>query len=61
MESKRQSEDRSADQRPSDLTKLICKLRWMGLEDEASQLQRAARTLTTEERGRVSIGPLNTD
>ena len=43
--------------------KLIRKLRWIGLEDEAQQLQRALRTLPVEERGRGSVceGPFSTD
>lgn len=46
---------------PRDWAKLICKLRWIGLEDEARRLQLAARTLTPEERDSVSAGPFSTD
>ena len=46
---------------PRDWAKLICKLRWIGLEDEARRLQLAARTLTPEERDSVSSGPFSTD
>ena len=37
--------------------KLIRKLRWIGLEDEARRLERAVSTLPPEERGCVSAGP----
>jgi hypothetical protein len=48
-------------QRPSDLTKLICKLRWIGMEEEAHRLELAVRTLPPEQRGTVSAGPFSTD
>ncbi len=42
--------------------KLIRKLRWIGLEDEARSLQRAVSTLPREvRRGSVSAGPFSTD
>jgi len=47
--------------------KLIRKLRWIGLEDEAQQLQhalqRASHALPPEERGRGSVSerPFSTD
>jgi hypothetical protein len=41
--------------------KLIRKLRWIGLEDEAWRLQRALRDLPPEERGTVLGGPFSTD
>jgi len=46
-----------------ELAKLIRKLRWSGLEDEAQQLQHALKALPAEERGRgtVSEGPFSTD
>jgi hypothetical protein len=47
--------------RSDELAKLIRKLRWIGLEDEARNLQRAARNLSPEERGTVSAGPFSTD
>jgi hypothetical protein len=50
-----------ADQRCGDLAKLICKLRWIGLEDEARTLQAAISTLPAEKRGTVSAGPFSTD
>jgi len=51
-----------ADQRFSgDMAKLIRKLRWIGLEDEARTLQAAVSTLPPEKRGTVSAGPFSTD
>lgn len=43
------------------LTQMIIKLRWIGLEDEAKQLEREARQLPTEQRCSVSFGPFSTD
>jgi hypothetical protein len=43
------------------MAKLIRKLRWIGLEDEARRLQRIASTLPPEETGSVSAGPFATD
>jgi hypothetical protein len=45
----------------NDRSKLIRKLRWIGMEDEAQSLQRAVRSLPPEERGTVSAGPFSTD
>ena len=44
-----------------DWGKLIRKLRWIGLEDEARRLEQAVSTLPPEERGSVSVGPFSTD
>ena len=44
-----------------DITKLIRKLRWIGLEDDARRLQRIASMLPPEERSTVSVGPFATD
>ena len=41
--------------------RLVRKLRWIGLDDEAQRLERALSTLPPEERGTVSAGPINTD
>lgn len=46
---------------PQDWAKLIRKLRWIGLEDEASRLQMAVGSLPPEQRGTVSAGPFSTD
>jgi len=44
-----------------EMAKLIRKLRWIGLEDEARRLQQVASTLPPEEAGSVSAGPFATD
>ncbi len=41
--------------------RLICKLRWIGLEEEARSLERAVSTVPRQERGSVSAGPFDTD
>jgi hypothetical protein len=46
---------------PDEWAKLIRKLRWIGLEDEARSLQRAVSTLPAEQRSSVSAGPFSTD
>lgn len=63
QEKQRQDDDvPSPTQRaPGEWAKLIRKLRWIGLEDEARSLQRAVSTLPVEERGSVSTGPFSTD
>jgi hypothetical protein len=43
------------------LTQMIIKLRWIGLEDEAKQLELEARRLPAEQRCGVSFGPFSTD
>lgn len=45
----------------SGLTQMIIKLRWIGLEDEAKQLELEARRLPAEQRCGVSFGPFSTD
>ena len=44
-----------------EVAKLIRKLRWIGMEDEARRLQRIASTLPAEEAGSVCVGPHATD
>jgi hypothetical protein len=46
---------------PPEWAKLIRKLRWIGLEDEARRLELVVGTLPPEERGTVSVGPFSTD
>ena len=46
---------------PQDWARLIRKLRWIGLEEEAERLEFAVNTLPPEKRGSVSCGPFNTD
>jgi hypothetical protein len=44
-----------------DLSKLIRKLRWMGMDDEAERLQFLARTLPPSERGTIFAEAPETD
>jgi len=46
---------------PAEWPKLIRKLRWIGLEDEARPLQLALGTIPAEERGSVLAAPFSTD
>jgi hypothetical protein len=41
--------------------RLIRKLRWIGLEEEAHRLELAVSTLPAEERSSVLAGPVSTD
>jgi hypothetical protein len=43
------------------LTQMIIKLRWIGLEDEAKRLEREAGRLPGEQRCGLSYGPFSTD
>jgi hypothetical protein len=62
MERARQRDAGSIDrQSPHEWGKLIRKLRWIGLDDEARRLELAVSTLPPEERGTVSVGPFSTD
>ena len=45
----------------NDWSKLIHKLRWISMEEEAQRLQRAVRSLRPDQRGTVSAGPFSTD
>ncbi len=49
------------EQLPHDWAKLIRKLRWIGLEDEAHRLELAVSTLPPDNRGSVSAEPFSTD
>jgi hypothetical protein len=44
-----------------DLTKLIRKLRWMGMDDEAKRLQLLARTLPPDRQGSIFAEAPETD
>ncbi len=62
MERALKNEEAGADrQSPHEWEKLIRKLRWIGLEDEARRLELAVSTLPPEARGSVSAGPFSTD
>jgi hypothetical protein len=41
--------------------RLISKLRWIGLEEQARRLEQVVSTLPPEERGTVLAGPISTD
>lgn len=51
----------SMNRQPKEWAKLIRKLRWIGLEDEARRLQTVVSSLPPDERGTVSAGPFFTD
>ena len=61
MEQAQEVQGISVKTRPQDWAKLIRKLRWIGLEDEACRLQTAVCSLPPDERGTVSVGPFSTD
>jgi len=44
-----------------DWAKLIRKLRWIGMKNEAHRLELAVRSLPPEERGSVVTEPYSTD
>jgi hypothetical protein len=46
---------------PQDVAKLISKLRWIGMDDEARHLQAAVARLPADARGTTSAEPLSTD
>jgi hypothetical protein len=52
----------STEQRlPHDWARLILKLRWIGLDEEAKHLESAVATLRPEERCGTLCGPFATD
>jgi hypothetical protein len=62
MEQRCESNVVSIDRPPaSEWARLIRKLRWIGLEDEARQLELAMSTLPPEQRDSVSASPSSTD
>jgi len=62
MEQVRESDVISIDQQsPREWAKLLRKLRWVGLEDEARRLELALSTLPPEQRGDVLVGSFSTD
>ena len=62
MDPQRGEEIVSTEQRlPQDWARLILKLRWIGLEDEAKRLESAVSTLRPEERCGTVCGLLSTD
>jgi hypothetical protein len=61
MEQRHSIDVTAVPQQPNDSAKLIRKLRWIGMEEEAYRLQVAVRSLPPEERDTVSAGPFSTD
>jgi hypothetical protein len=61
MEQALESQTLSMNRQPKEWAKLIRKLRWIGMEDEARQLQTVVSGLPADERGTVSAGPFFTD
>jgi hypothetical protein len=52
---------RMSERPANEWARLIRKLRWIGLDDEARRLERAVSTLPPDERGSVSAGSFATD
>ena len=46
---------------PEELIRLILKLRWIGLDDEANHLQRVVCELAPDARPTALAGPIGTD
>jgi hypothetical protein len=46
---------------PRDWARLIRKLRWIGLDDEAARLEWAVSNLPVEQRCEVTLDPADTD
>jgi len=60
MQERRDIQD-PVSQQSKEWAKIIRKLRWIGMEDEACRLQGAVSSLPPDERGTVSAGPFSTD
>jgi hypothetical protein len=61
MELAFQNHETSTGHRHDEWTKLICKLRWIGLNDEADRLLRAVRSVSPDEQGPILVDPPSTD
>ena len=61
MEEKRAENATVIRRHPKDFAKLISKLRWIGMEEEALRLQLVVRCLPPEQSGTVWAGPFSTD
>ena len=62
LRSNPKSPDASVEQRASnDLIRLICKLRWMGTDDEAKRVQTELKQRDVPAEDRVLAGPRDTD
>jgi hypothetical protein len=53
--------DVPAPQTPDELVKLICKLRWIGMDDEAERLSKKLTQLDTASADSVAATPHATD
>jgi hypothetical protein len=61
MDRAQAGKETSLQKTPDEWTKLIQKLRWIGLEEEAQRLERAVSSLPPGERKSVLAGPFDTD
>lgn len=61
MDRAQAGKETSLQKTPDEWTKLIQKLRWIGLEEEAQRLERAVSSLPPGERKPVLAGPFDTD
>jgi hypothetical protein len=61
MERRGETEAAASAYRPGEWTKLIRKLPWIGMEDEARSLERAVCSRAPAVRDTVSAGPFSTD
>jgi len=61
MKQTRHNQTVRTNQHPRDLAKLICKLLWIGMEEEAYHLQVALCSMPSHERYPVLVGPFSTD
>jgi len=60
-ETKHKEQSPAQEKSAGERAKLLRKLRWCGLDDEANKLQSEMNELAPEERGTVSAGPFSTD
>jgi len=60
-ETKRKEQGPTQEKPIGEWAKLLRKLRWIGLDDEAHKLQSKMNALPPEDRGTVSAGPFSTD
>ena len=61
MKQTHHSQTLCTNQQSEEWARLIRKLRWIGMDEEAHQLQRALCSVPPHERYAVLAGPFNTD
>jgi hypothetical protein len=61
MTSAFQDHETSTEHRYEEWAKLICKLRWIGLDDEADRLARTVRSLSPDEHCPIMVNRPGTD